>query len=308
MTPFTRCALTGVPLPISIMSAKPCAAPTPCELEHLYGIESVQFINKLSDSHRCPCARLPEQEATAVDGGASRDASDAVSWMKLRPRLRVVAFEPLPRNCVEARRKLAPFGARARLTCSALAANAGTAAFLDRGAATLGSLQGSVGTLAGYEDTRSGRVDVTTLDAVLGNCVGPCKPIFLVKLDLQGSEVAALRGATKLLRAQRIAWIYAEFDPNLLRGAGTSSTELLQLLEQHGFACHNFRERSWRPWNWYLSPLNESTFWTNILCGHRSVAFTKAADWKGRLRQSYCALQKGKLGRLECGQSTHTHF
>ena len=120
--------------------------------------------------------------------------------------------------------------------------------------------------------------------------------------------MAALRGATKLLRAQRIAWIYAEFDPNLLRGAGTSSTELLQLLEQHGFACHNFRERSWRPWNWYLSPLNESTFWTNILCGHRSVAFTKAADWKGRLRQSYCAVQKGKLSRLECGQSTHTHF
>lgn len=121
-------------------------------------------------------------------------------------------------------------------------------------------------------------------------------------VDLQGFEVLALHGAMELLNAQLVSWIFCEFDPFLLRQAGTQASVLLDLLHVNGFACVNSRAKSWRPWNHYQGHANGSGkhFWTNILCGHKTVAqWVGSKDWRQLLLDGYC--QK----HLEAWSSSH---
>lgn len=77
------------------------------------------------------------------------------------------------------------------------------------------------------------RVEVRRLD----DCLPPEKinNIDLLKIDVEGFELKALRGAEKLLRARRIKNIICEFNEYWLREAGTSSEELLQFLLDRNF-------------------------------------------------------------------------
>jgi FkbM family methyltransferase len=56
--------------------------------------------------------------------------------------------------------------------------------------------------------------------------------VTFVKVDTQGFEVNLLRGATRLLQRDGVAW-QIEIDPGLLAAAGTSAAELLRVLESH---------------------------------------------------------------------------
>lgn len=56
--------------------------------------------------------------------------------------------------------------------------------------------------------------------------------VTFVKVDVQGSEVGVLRGAQSLLAQPQVVWLM-EVDPSLLKSAGTSTNELLGLLQQH---------------------------------------------------------------------------
>jgi hypothetical protein len=56
--------------------------------------------------------------------------------------------------------------------------------------------------------------------------------VTFVKVDVQGSEVGVLRGAQSLLAQPQVVWLM-EVDPSLLTSAGTSTSELLGLLQQH---------------------------------------------------------------------------
>jgi FkbM family methyltransferase len=56
-----------------------------------------------------------------------------------------------------------------------------------------------------------------------------------VKLDVQGAEVAALRGFRAGVRGLRPQWILLELSPPHLRGAGSSPAELFALLDELGY-------------------------------------------------------------------------
>jgi FkbM family methyltransferase len=56
--------------------------------------------------------------------------------------------------------------------------------------------------------------------------------VSFVKVDTQGSEVNVLRGARALLARRHVAW-QMEVDPGLLKHAGASVPELLQLMRAH---------------------------------------------------------------------------
>lgn len=95
----------------------------------------------------------------------------------------------------------------------------------------------------------------------------------------------ALQGAKALFDMRMVSWIFCEFDPFLLRRAGTSSSVLLDLLYDNGFACVNSRAKSWRPWNYYQIGNGSTTkhFWTNLLCGHQTAArWVGDEDWRRR--------------------------
>ncbi len=59
--------------------------------------------------------------------------------------------------------------------------------------------------------------------------------VDVVKLDIEGGEVAALRGMRKTLeRARPGLTVFAECNPPLLERSGSSAAELVELLLGHG--------------------------------------------------------------------------
>jgi FkbM family methyltransferase len=78
-------------------------------------------------------------------------------------------------------------------------------------------------------------VSITTLDSALSAHPGPVR---LVKLDLEGSEVLALRGARRVLGAGPDLII--EVESGHLERQGTSAAELVSLLQAEGYRLYEF--------------------------------------------------------------------
>jgi FkbM family methyltransferase len=76
-------------------------------------------------------------------------------------------------------------------------------------------------------------VSITTLDDALGADIGAVR---LVKLDLEGSEVRALRGARRLLEAGPD--LIVEIEPGHLERQHTSAADLASLLEGAGYRLY----------------------------------------------------------------------
>jgi len=78
-------------------------------------------------------------------------------------------------------------------------------------------------------------VEVETLD----RCIpAEWKNIDLMVMDIEGSEVAAMRGAAEVLPKTR--YLYAEFAPWQLREQGSSATEFLQLVSRYFKSAYVF--------------------------------------------------------------------
>jgi hypothetical protein len=70
-------------------------------------------------------------------------------------------------------------------------------------------------------------VQIRALDAF--RSTGGLPPINAIKIDVQGAEASVLRGAQRTIEAA-LEWIWIEFSPPHLRGAGTDPREFLNLL------------------------------------------------------------------------------
>ena len=76
-------------------------------------------------------------------------------------------------------------------------------------------------------------VDVVTMDDAL---VG--ESVDFVKLDVQGWELEALRGATRLFAENPAVQLFVEFWPYGLRRAGCAPLDLITFLQKAGFSLH----------------------------------------------------------------------
>lgn len=77
-----------------------------------------------------------------------------------------------------------------------------------------------------------GTVTTTTLDRVMVE--RGLDRVDGMKLDIEGGELLALRGATKLLSSKR-PWIIVEGDKDVCKAAGHSADEVLTLLYDHDY-------------------------------------------------------------------------
>jgi len=85
------------------------------------------------------------------------------------------------------------------------------------------------------------RVNVTTLDACLTDSFASFGRM-LILMDIEGSEMTALKGAQKLLRDCSPSLIL-EINPELLDAAGSSASELLLFLREYNFEVYWIDER-----------------------------------------------------------------
>lgn len=82
-------------------------------------------------------------------------------------------------------------------------------------------------------------IDAISLDEYFG---GKDRKLNLIKLDIQGAEFFALKGARRLLRDSKNIKIITEFWPRGLELCGSSGEEYLKLLEENKFRLFNINE------------------------------------------------------------------
>lgn len=170
-----------------------------------------------------------EDDDVVVDVGANIGWYSLVIDRLAPASVAVLAFEPDPENFALLETNLALNGSRRVLAVrAALGESAGTATLYRHGETDLGrhSLlpvnQGEVVSVATV------RLDDHWARLGLGARVPR-----LLKMDIQGYELPALRGATAVLT--RCPLLIAEFSPQLMRIGGIDPVALISFLEDAGF-------------------------------------------------------------------------
>lgn len=162
-----------------------------------------------------------------VDGGANVGAYTKAQLAILGERVHVHAFEPGGRAQEQLHTR---FGGDARVTLvrAGLADRAGEADFFfDAPGSVHGTLTPSEVALDGRQATLTERVPLVRLDDYAQRA--GLATIDLLKLDVEGGELAALEGARGLLTAGRIVMVQFEFgQPSL--GARTYFHDVFELL------------------------------------------------------------------------------
>ena len=87
-----------------------------------------------------------------------------------------------------------------------------------------------------------GAIPVERLDALVGK-----QPVRLIKLDIEGAEAKALRGATGLLERGDAPDLVFEFTPKFLAGMGDDPRELIGSLERLGYRLATIGETGRNP-------------------------------------------------------------
>jgi len=166
---------------------------------------------------------------TVVDGGANVGYYSLLLSHRVGPSGRVLAFEPDPTNFEYLLRNLkANHCENVRAFRVALSDRVGTAAFVkDRYRAE--------GHLVAASARASGTLTVDTqrLDEFLER--QRVSSVQLMKLDLEGGEVQALRGMATLRRTSPDVRLILEYNPRALRRAGFGPSDLFETLHSLGF-------------------------------------------------------------------------
>ncbi len=171
-----------------------------------------------------------EPGALVVDGGAHIGLFSVTGCLRMAGAGTLISIEADPYNFRALKINLRRNGCRnARTYCAAIWETEGERAFfVSRG--TIGSslaVRPAVGKAKAIH-SRTVSLDTVTRDIA-------STPI-VVKLDVEGAEIEALRGMTALLRRVPRAVVLAEANPGAQAEAGHSDSELIGALRALGFA------------------------------------------------------------------------
>lgn len=182
-------------------------------------------------------------------GDTCWDVGAGIGWFSLLmarcvgERGRVDAFEALPANAMRVRQNVSLNGFdQIRLHEVAVSDTPGTIHFqppvADDADVPAPEHCSGIGHITTTPAADSLRIEATTLDAVADR--EGIRSLHLIKMDIEGAEVAALRGGERTLRKHRPI-VAIEYNRATLRRANSSLEELDGLLESLGYERLFFR-------------------------------------------------------------------
>ncbi len=169
---------------------------------------------------------------TALDLGAHVGYFTLLLAKLVGPRGRVVAFEPHPENFALLSKNVRENGyGNVSLYQAAVADRSGRGWLLpdqfNSGDHRLAKLPPT--------DPSAIEIDTVALDDQLRSLAGTSR---WIKMDVQGAEVAALRGMERVIESCRRLSVVVEFFPRALERAGSRPEELLGFFEERGLFPH----------------------------------------------------------------------
>jgi FkbM family methyltransferase len=190
---------------------------------------------------RSAIAQLLRPGQTFVDVGANKGDFALLAAERMGDRGRVLAFEPEPANCGWIRRSVELNGYRSvQVHQLALGEAEGSISL------HLSEVSGHHSIVPGRDDSlgRSIEVPVTTLDSVVRATGNP--RVDLIKIDVEGADLAVLRGARRTLVENADVVVLLDVHPHL----GVDAIEVCRFLSDLGFTLFEMR----RPFDARLVP------------------------------------------------------
>lgn len=167
--------------------------------------------------------RLPDDHPRSVIVDLGANIGLAALYLATRHRCsRLIAVEPVPANAELARRNLERNRICAQVLCAAAGPEDGIACLRE----TDSSTNSTIAFIAAPAAEAARTVAVVGMPSVL-RALPPGASIDLIKMDIEGSEEALLRGDTSWL--QRVRALIVEFHPHL-----TDPSPLIPVIEASG--------------------------------------------------------------------------
>jgi FkbM family methyltransferase len=213
-------------------------------------------------------ARLLDPGEVFWDVGANVGYFSLVAAAAVGPAGEVLAFEPGAASLARLRENAALNPEHPIRIYPWAVAEADGEAVLYRAA---GIADSSASLFAAAAGAAGGETCVTVaLDNLLKK-EGPRPPDFL-KLDVEGAELAALRGAAGLLADSR-PLLLVEMEEKNLRAAGASKSAIQDFLKDYGYRAAHLRKGHWLPLDDVNSTRGRNLFWFDpALPRHREKA------------------------------------
>jgi FkbM family methyltransferase len=211
---------------------------------------------------------LVPRRATFVDVGAN------IGWYSVHvaladPTARVLAMEPVPSSYRWLVAAVASNGLQnvTTLNVAAAAEPGELVLFVDAGISGAASSAPSTGP----EGLDRVVCPAVTLDDVVARHGGIA---HVLKLDIEGAELFALRGASAVLAAHRPI-VFCEMLRKLARPFGYHPNDILGLMRGHGYDCYRAEEARLVA----FESMNEETVETNFYFLHREAHRAERARW-----------------------------
>jgi len=187
----------------------------------------------LEADERALIRRVVRPGMVAIDVGANVGLHTLELAACVGPGGRVVAVEAEPRNARLLARTVAGAGVRNVRIVEAAATDRTGPVTIHVSAANRGDHR-----LTPDEDPRAA---VPVPGVVLDDVLAGEPHVDFVKLDVQGAELAVLRGLRRTLAQHAAVGVLCELSPDLLRRAGTTPDAVLAELAAHGLVPHALR-------------------------------------------------------------------